>query len=78
MQFIKYGLYSRKITLIAGLFGLVGACLGVKFVHTLDLSRLQWLIVAILLYSGLSLLINELKAYKTSEVVGEFWGRYEI
>ena len=72
MQFIKYGLYSRKITLIAGVFGVIGACLGVHFVHTLDISKLQWLIVAILLYSSVSLLINELKADKTSEIIGEY------
>ncbi len=72
IQYIKYGLYSRKITLIAGFFGLIGAFLGVHFVHTLDTSKLQWLIVAILLYSSLTLLINELKAYKSSEVVGEY------
>lgn len=72
MQFIKYGLYSRKITLIAGVFGVIGASLGVHFVHALDISKLQWLIVAILLYSSLSLLINELKAYKSSEIIGEY------
>lgn len=72
LQFIKYGLYSRKITLIVGVFGVIGACLGVHFVHTLDISKLQWLIVAILLYSSLSLLINELKAYRASEIIGEY------
>lgn len=72
MQFIKYGLYSRKITLIAGVFGVIGACLGVHFIHTLDISKLQWLIVAILLYSILSLLINELKADKSFEIIAEY------
>lgn len=73
MQFIKYDLYSRKITLIAGLSGIVGAYLGVHMVHALDISKLQWLIAAILLYSGLSMLIHELKDHrKSSEILGKY------
>lgn len=69
IQYIKYNLYSRKITLIAGLFGVVGAAFGVHFLHTLDLSKLQWLLVVILFYSSSSLLINEFKTYKSSAVI---------
>lgn len=69
MQFIKYGLYSKKITLIASLFGVLGALIGVYFVHSLDMSMLQWLIAAISFYSGSSLLINEFKSDNSSESI---------
>lgn len=62
MQFIKYGLYSRKITLYTTSLGLIGVLVGVTFVGELDLSRLQWLVAAILLYSGISMLVNEMRS----------------
>ena len=61
IQFIKLGQYSRKITLIAAVFGTMGAVIGVNVVHVLDVSGLQWVVACVLLYSGLSLLINEIK-----------------
>lgn len=66
MQFIKYGQYNRKITLFAATFGVLGVLSGVYLVKRLDVSMLQWMIAAILLYSGFSILLNELKA-KTAE-----------
>ncbi len=66
MQFIKYGQYNRKITLFAATLGVVGVLSGVYLVKRLDVSMLQWMIAAILLYSGCSILFNELKA-KTRE-----------
>lgn len=71
IQYIKYGLYSRKVTLIAGSFGVLGACVGVQFLHALDISKLQWLIVIILFYSSLNLLIQEFKAHKSSTTIGD-------
>jgi uncharacterized membrane protein YfcA len=59
MQFIKYGQYSRKITLFAATFGVLGVLTGVYFVKGLDVSMLQWVIAAILFYSGVSMLMNE-------------------
>src|ERR1700678_809563 len=52
MQFIKYGQYNRKITLFAAIFGVLGVLSGVYLVKRLDVSMLQWVIAAILLYSG--------------------------
>lgn len=66
MQFIKYGQYDRKITLFASTFGLIGVFFGVYFVHKLDVSFLQWFVAVILLYSGVSMLIQEFKARKTN------------
>jgi uncharacterized membrane protein YfcA len=61
MEFIKYGQYSRKITLFASTFGVLGVLIGVYFVNKMDVLMLQWVVAAILLYSGTSMLINELK-----------------
>lgn len=61
MQFIKYGLYSRKITLFSTTLGLLGVLVGVICINYLDLSMLQWLAAAILLYSGFTMLVNEMR-----------------
>lgn len=62
IQFIKYGLYSRKITLYTTTLGLLGVLIGVAFIGQLDLSGLQWLVAAILLYSGINLLMSEMRS----------------
>lgn len=67
MEFIKYGQYSRKITLFTSTFGVIGVLVGVYLVKGLDVSMLQWVVAAILLYSGVSMLINELKAAKAAK-----------
>ena len=61
MQFIKYGQYSRKITLFTATFGVIGVLTAVYLVKDLDVSLLQWIIAAILFYSGVSMLINEVR-----------------
>lgn len=64
MQFIKFGEYSRKITLFTSTFGVLGVLVGVYLVKGLDVSMLQWVVAAILLYSGVSMLIGEFKSRK--------------
>ena len=59
MQFIKYGEYSRKITLFTSTFGVIGVFIAVYFIKTLNVSLLQWVIAAILFYTSISMLINE-------------------
>ncbi len=68
MQFIKYNQYSKKITLFAATFGLFGVLIGVYLVKKLDVSMLQWVVAAILLYSGLSMLFTEIKTAKQSKL----------
>lgn len=56
IQFVKLGTYSRKITLFAGIFGVLGVLTAVFFVKNLDTSCLQWLVIIyVLLYSALSM-----------------------
>lgn len=64
MEFIKFGQYGRKITLFTSTFGLIGVLIGVYLVKGLDVSMLQWVVAAILLYSGVSMLVNEYKSAK--------------
>ncbi|WP_032121201.1 sulfite exporter TauE/SafE family protein [Clostridium amazonitimonense] len=64
MEFIKYGEYGRKITAFTSTFGVMGVLVAVYLVKSLNVSMLQWVIAAILLYSGLSMLMNEIKAGK--------------
>ena len=66
MQFIRYGSYSRKITLAAVTAGVIGALIGVKCFTLLDLSALQWLVAAILIYTGTSMLLQEWRAKRVS------------
>jgi len=61
MEFIKYGQYSRKITLFTSTFGALGVLVGVYLVKELNVSMLQWVIAAILFYNGTSMLIEEFK-----------------
>ncbi len=68
MQFIKYGQYSRKVTLFSSTFGVLGVLLCVYFVKGLQISLLQWLIAGILLYSGISMLLDEIKAAKAASL----------
>jgi uncharacterized membrane protein YfcA len=64
MQFIKYGEYSRKITLFTSTFGVIGVLIAVYFIKTLNVSLLQWIIAAILFYTSISMLTRELNFEK--------------
>lgn len=57
-QFIKFDEYSRKITLFTSTFGVLGVLLAVFFVKSLDVDMLKWLVVAILLYSAVSMFLS--------------------
>lgn len=61
MQFIRYGEYSRKITVFTSTFGVIGVLIAVDFIKSLNVSLLQWLITIILFYSSISMLLREFK-----------------
>lgn len=66
MQFIKFDSYSRKITLFTSIFGSIGVLFAVFIVKSMDVSMLQWLVAAVLIYSAITM-IHDLK--KASKVV---------
>lgn len=61
IQFIKFGEYSRKITLFTSTVGVVGVLFAVFIVKSLDVAMLQWVVAAVLAYSGISMLYSNYK-----------------
>lgn len=70
VQFVKYGEYSRKITLFAATFGVLGVLCAVFLVKSLDTNILKWVVIGVLLYSAYSMLSSLIKENK-KQVVGE-------
>lgn len=66
MQFIKYGEYSRKITLFTAIFGVIGVLCAVYLVKSLNVSMLQWVIAAVLIYSSISMILEDRKMKKNA------------
>lgn len=62
MQFVKFGEYSRKITLSAATFGVLGVLTAVYFVKSLNTNMLQWLVITVLIYTAVSMFLELYKA----------------
>lgn len=58
MQFIKFNEYSRKITLFTSTFGVLGVLAAVYVVKSLDTAMLQWVVIAVLIYSVISMVMS--------------------
>ena len=69
MQFIKLKNYSRKLTFFTSTFGVAGVLIAVFVVKSLDVSVLQWVVVAIILYSAVTMLLS-LRNKPGAEAVG--------
>lgn len=63
-EFIKAGKYSRKTTLGIIVGGVLGVIIAAKFVTNLNLDVLTWIIVAVVLYTGVSMLVQVNKTKK--------------
>ncbi len=61
MQFVKLDSYSRKITLFAATAGVVGVLVAAFVVKSLDVSALQWLVAAVILYSAVTMVLSTRK-----------------
>ena len=59
MEYVRLGEYGRKITLFSSTAGILGVLLAVFVVKSMNISMLQWLVAAILLYSSLTMLYQE-------------------
>lgn len=64
MEFVRLGQYSRKITLISSFVGILGVLLAVFVVKSMDIGMLQWLVAAVLVYSGVTMLYKEYSTQK--------------
>ncbi len=63
MQFIKFDAYSRKITLFTSILGSIGVLFAAFIVKNMNVSALEWLVVAVLIYSSITM-IAELRKVK--------------
>lgn len=61
MQFVKLDSYSRKITLFASTAGVIGVLIAAFVVKSMDVSTLQWLVAAVIIYSAITMLISTFK-----------------
>lgn len=53
-NFIVQGRYNRKLSLAITLFGIIGVIVAAQFVTSMNLSVLTWIVIAIVVYTGLS------------------------
>lgn len=53
-NFIKSGDYARIVSLAITIGGVIGVIIAVKFVTSLDLNMLTWVIIAVIIYSGIT------------------------
>lgn len=53
-NFIKSDDYARKVSLAITIGGVIGVIIAVKFVTSLDLNMLTWVIIAVIIYSGIT------------------------
>lgn len=67
MQFIKFGEYSRKLTLMTSTVGVIGVLCAVFIVKSLDVAMLQWVVALVLAYSGISMLYSNYQKRATDE-----------
>lgn len=58
MQFVKFDRYSRKITLLTSTVGLIGVLIAVYIVKSLNVSMLQWVVVAVIVYAAVSMMME--------------------
>ena len=61
-QFVRRGLYQRKITLIDTTFGFIGVIAGVLLVINLNPKILQIIMLVITVYAGIEMLVSKKKA----------------
>jgi len=60
MKFIKQGVYDRKAALIITIFAIVGELIAFILVKSLDIEKLLWVVIFVVLYTGIKML-SELK-----------------
>ena len=61
MKFIKEGAYPRKASLVLALSGAVGVFVAAFIVKSLPIETLKWLVMAVLVYTGASMILGATK-----------------
>ncbi len=57
IQYVRKGIYPRKLAFYYAIFGLLGTCAGFLFVSGLNQTVLQVIMLAITVYTGITLLV---------------------
>ena len=72
VKFIKEGAYPRKASLVLSLCGAVGVFVAAFIVKSLPIETLKWVVMAVLVYTGASMIAGAMKNLgKEAEVVAE-------
>ena len=58
IKFIREGVYNRKATFAMTLSGIVGVFIAAFIVKSLPLATLTWLVIAVIVYTAISLLLR--------------------
>ena len=61
VKFIKEGAYPRKATLSLGICGIVGVFIAAYIVKSLPIETLKWIVMGVLVYTGLSMINASIK-----------------
>ena len=61
VKFIKEGAYPRKASLVLSLCGAVGVFVAAFIVKSLPIETLKWLVMAVLVYTGASMIAGAKK-----------------
>ncbi|MGX7029897.1 sulfite exporter TauE/SafE family protein [Vagococcus zengguangii] len=61
VNFIKSNTYSRKGTLGLTIGGVIGVTIAFKLVKSMDMSTLTWVIIAVVIYTGISYFLKGIK-----------------
>ena len=72
VKFIKEGAYPRKASLVLSLCGAVGVFVAAFIVKSLPIEPLKWVVMAVLVYTGASMIAGAMKNLgKEAKVVAE-------
>ena len=72
VKFIKEGAYPRKASLILSLCGAFGVFVAAFIVKSLPIETLKWVVMAVLVYTGASMIAGSMKKLgKEVEVIAE-------
>ncbi len=66
-EFVRLGSYSRRLTAVTAVFGVIGVLLAVFIVKSLDVTAIKWVVLVVIVYTAISLGRSFLKARGTVE-----------
>ncbi|MBM7711049.1 TSUP family transporter [Enterococcus xiangfangensis] len=61
LNFVKEGDYARKVSLAITIGGIIGVIIAAKFVTGLNLDILAWIIIVVIVYTGITYILKSRK-----------------